>query len=190
MHWKEKVGILEKNDDFDVAIFFMQEVVKDNPNEVDAYIFILFRLMYCIIENSCHFANVSKTPVNDIKKEYYSNKEEHYHDLYLEYFAQGIARFSENAAFLFYGAHTAAMAGMLSSEYVGGDEMLINTMMEKAAFIDPHNLVYQWQFYPFFCEVGLQDTKLLSYVHSVLNQDSSIWRELHGKGRSVSICTV
>jgi hypothetical protein len=183
MNWKEKLYILEKNDDFDVAIFFMQRIIRDHPEDVDAYIFILFRLMYCIIENSCHFANISQTPVSDIKKQYYSEKEEDYHDLYLEYFAQGNEKFSENPEFLFYAAHTAAMACGLSFIYAGVDDVFINKMMEKAALLDPHNMVYQWQFYPAFCrDNDLQDQKLLDYAQSVLDQNSPIWQELHQKG--------
>ena len=182
MNWKEQVYILEKNDDFDVAIFFMQQVINERPDDVDAYIFILFRLMYCIIENSCHFANVSQTPVSEIKKQYYREKEGHYQDLYLKYFAVGNEKFPANAEFLFYAAHTAAMACALSFIYAGVDEVFIKKMMEKAAFIDPHNLVYQWQFYPSFYDKTVENLKLLDYACNVLDRGSPIWQELQSKG--------
>lgn len=60
MNWKEKLSILEQHDDFDIAIFYMQEVIKAHPDDVGAYIYMLFRLMDTIVEHACYFSNVSK----------------------------------------------------------------------------------------------------------------------------------
>ncbi len=68
MSWKEKLAILEHNGDFDIAIFFMQKVIRENPDEVDTYIYMLFRLMDTIVEHSCYFSNLSISPVSEIKK--------------------------------------------------------------------------------------------------------------------------
>lgn len=76
------------------------------------------------------------------------------------------------------------MAGMLSFLHAGIDDNVINQMIEKAALLDPQNMVYRWQFYPAFRQGDKdgQDHKLLDYAHSVLDQSSPIWRELHQMG--------
>jgi hypothetical protein len=182
MYWKEKVEILEQQDDFDVAVFFMQQIIREDSNNVDAYIFILYRLMYCIIENSCHFANVSKTSVSDIKRQYYDEKESHYQDLYLKYFAQGYEKFSENPEFLFYVAHTAAMACGLSSLYAGIDDVFINKMMDKAALLEPHNAVYQWHLHCQSIKQKVNEQRVSDYVQSIFDVASPLQNELRGKG--------
>jgi len=143
MHWKEKLTILEKHDDFDVAIFFLESVIKDHPNDVDAYIFILFRLMDTIVEHACHFSNVSQTPVSDIKKEYYDSKEDCYEVLAKKYFVEGYEKFSENAQFLFYVGMTAVM----SEWYFGIDRKDYERMLDKAMLLEPDNLLYQEPYY-------------------------------------------
>ena len=42
MNWKEKVYILEQNHDFDVAIFFMRQIIQEYAEDVDAYICLHF----------------------------------------------------------------------------------------------------------------------------------------------------
>ena len=177
MNWKEKVYILEKNDDFDVAIFFLKQVIKENPSEVDAYIFILFRLMYCIIENSCYFANVSKTLVSEIKKEYYREKKGDYQDLLFKYFAEGYEKFSDNADFLFYTAEIACISAALSDIHMGIDAEFINQMMEKAALLDPKNPVFQRQYYTNLSKNNPDDQELLRYKQNVFDKTSLIHQE-------------
>jgi len=182
MHWKEKVYILEKNDDFDVAIFFMQQIVENNPDDVDAYIFLLFRLMYSIIEHSCHFANVSQTPVSDIKKQYYDEKEGYYEDLLLTYFAKGYEKFSENAEFLFYTAEIACISNAMSDIYMGLDGESINKMMDKAALLDPENPVFKLRYYSAISKKNPNDPELLLYKQSIFDETSLLRQEFKKKG--------
>ena len=70
MNWKDKLKILEQNEDFDVAIFFMRQIIQEHAEDVDAYICLLFRLMYTIVEGPCYFSNISKSKVSDIKQQY------------------------------------------------------------------------------------------------------------------------
>lgn len=39
MHWKGHVAQLEHEGNFDIAIFLLERVIQEHPNEMDAYIF-------------------------------------------------------------------------------------------------------------------------------------------------------
>lgn len=68
MNWKQQVQLLEQEANFDIAIFLLEKVVKNNPDDVDAYIFLLFRLREMWLEGGVYWCNVSKDPLRDIKK--------------------------------------------------------------------------------------------------------------------------
>jgi hypothetical protein len=179
MHWKEKVRILEQHDDFDVAIFYLEQIIKEHPDHVDAYIFLLFRLMDTIVEHACHFANVSKTPVSDIKKKYYDKKEDCYEVLAQKYFKEGYAKFSENADFLFYVGLTAVM----SEWYFGIDREDYEKMLDKARMLDPDNLIYNYPYYRDLDQATENNKKKIAeYANMILDEKAPIRKALADKG--------
>jgi len=179
MHWKKKVRILEQQDDFDVAIFFLERVIKEHPEDVDAYIFILFRLMDTIVEHACHFSNVSQSPVSDIKKEYYDSKEDYYESLAKKYFKEGYAQFSHNADFLFYVGITAVM----SEWYFGIDRKDYEMMLDKAMLLEPDNLIYKYLYYRDLDQTIVNNKReIVEYANSVLSENSPIKKALINKG--------
>lgn len=177
MRWKQQVRILELADDFDIAIFFLQEVIRNNPTDVDAYIFMLFRLMDTIVEQACHFCNVSDTPVSDIKIRYYNAKEKHYEVLAKKYFKDGLAVFSNNHEFLYYVGLTAVM----SPWYFDIDEADYESMIEKACVLDPGNPVYQWHFSELYSRPAT-DPEVIEYATMVLDSNSRFNQILNTKG--------
>ena len=50
MEWKESLRKLERNKQWDEAIEFMQEVIAQNQDDMDAYIAINYLLMNLIVE--------------------------------------------------------------------------------------------------------------------------------------------
>lgn len=179
MNWKEKVGILEKNDDFDVAIFFLERVIKDNSNDVDAYIFLLFRLMDTIVEHQCYFANVSRTPVSDIKSSYYDSKENYYESLAKRYFREGYAKFLQNADFLYYVGFTAAM----SEWYFGIDKEDYVNMLNQAMALEPDNLLYRdTYFINLDLTIASNKKEAEEYAKVVLIEDSPLRKAVADKG--------
>jgi hypothetical protein len=179
MHWKEKVRILEQRDDFDVAVFFLERVIKEHPDDVDAYIFMLFRLMDTIVEHACHFANISRTPVSDVKKKYYDSKEDEYKVLAKKYFKEGYGKFSENAAFLFYVGVTAAM----SEWYFGIDTQAYERMLDKALLLDPDNFLYRSIYYRALDQkIECNKKAVVEYAQAVLSENSSIKQIVANKG--------
>jgi len=179
MHWKQKVRILEQHDDFDVAIFYLGQVIKEHPDDVDAYIFMLFRLMDTIVEHACHFANVSKTPVSDIKKKYYDSREDEYEVLAKKYFREGYAKFSENADFLFYVGLTAVM----SEWYFNIDVPDYERMLDKARMLDPDNLIYNYSYYRDLDQTTESNkTEIIAYAKMILDENAPIRKVLADKG--------
>jgi hypothetical protein len=179
MNWKEQVSILEKNEDFDVAIFFMEKVIKENPDNVDAYIFILFRLMYTIVEHGCYFSNISLSEVRGVKKQYYDAKEDHYELLAKKYFQECIEKFSDNAEFLYYVGFTAAM----SEWYFGISMDDYRAMLDRAMLLEPNNLIYQHTYYIRLDE-GIESNRqeAQDYARIILQNNSSIKEPLTQKG--------
>jgi len=185
MIWKEKVKILEQHDDFDVAVFFLEQVIKENPDDVDAYIFMLFRLMDTIVEHACHFSNVSRTPVSDIKSKYYDTKEDYYESLAKRYFKEGYAKFSDNAEFLFYVGITAAM----SEWYFGIETQDYERMLDKALLLDPDNFLYKSLYYKGL-DMKRESNKeeVVKYAQEVLYHESRIKNIVADKGAAGECC--
>ena len=50
MAWKERLRDLETQKLWEQAINFMEQVVKDNTDDVDAYTYIIFLLMNILVE--------------------------------------------------------------------------------------------------------------------------------------------
>lgn len=179
MNWKDTLKILEQNEEFDVAIFFMRKVIQEDPEDVDAYIYILFRLMYIIVEGSCYFSNVSRTETRYIKQQYYDSKDHEYGLLALQYFQEGYIKFSENAEFLFYIGVTAVM----SEWHFGIDVKDYDAMLKKAITLEPYNPLYQRSYY---IELDRNDDnnkqKIITYAELVLCEYSPIKKILQSKG--------
>jgi len=45
MEWKEHLRTLERAKEWDLAIVLMEDIIKQNPNDMDAYIFMNYLLM-------------------------------------------------------------------------------------------------------------------------------------------------
>jgi hypothetical protein len=65
MNWKEEVAQLEREGSFDIAIFVLEKEIKEHPNNMDAYIFLLYRFMDLYIRGS---AQKNKVRVLQCKK--------------------------------------------------------------------------------------------------------------------------
>lgn len=179
MNWKEQLSILETNEDFDVAIFFMEKVIKENPDNVDAYIFMLFRLMYTIVEHSCYFSNISSSEVRSIKKQYYDVKEDYYEMLAHKYFKEGFEKFSENPDFLYYVGFTAAM----SEWYFDINREDYVNMLNKAMALEPDNLLYKdTYFINLDLTIACNKKEAEKYAKVVLSKDSPLTRAVVDKG--------
>lgn len=105
MSWREQVRLLEKEGSFDIAIYVLEKQIKKNPNEKDAYIMLLYRLMDSILENPCYWRNISKDPLREIKEEYYEDKNRYDYNKRVEkIFTTSYEKFSNDTEYLYYAA--------------------------------------------------------------------------------------
>ena len=163
MDWKEQLAILEHTKQWDNAIDFMKIVVKDNPDDIDAYLFMNYLLINLLVEEEYNFAK---------NHDYYAQLAKHYFD-------ESNAKFSENPAYLYYSARMAVM----SPWYFNIDSNDIENMMQKAMKLAPDNLVYKWRYY-FDLEDNYSQNKdeIVTYSKLILSEDSLIQKELKTKG--------
>ena len=162
MEWKIQLHKLEKAKQWDKAITFMQEVIRQNPDDVDAYLFMEYLLMNLLVE-----------------EDYDRSQENCYERLALKYFEEGCAKFSDNAEFLYY---TGRMAYM-SEWYFDIEFEDADAMIEKAMRLDPDNPVYQWDYYCFLDKSIYENRKKIKkYAQMVLAEDSPVKKILEDKG--------
>lgn len=162
MNWKEKLRILEQNKDWDSAIEFMQKIIAENQNNIDAYLSINYLLMNLLVE-----------------EDHDESKHNYYENLCKYYFNESYKRFSNNPEYLYFTAKTAFMSEwFFGIEYEQAEEML-----NRALELEPNNLLYQWNLY------GSQsyrntfpNDKLIIYCKMVFQIDSPIQKILKNKG--------
>jgi len=102
MNWREQVVQLECEGNFDIAVFLLEKIIKENPDEMDAYIILLYRFMDSFLENTCYWAN-SQDPLKVIKEEYCEAKIwQDYRQKAQKCLDESYARFSNNTEYLYY----------------------------------------------------------------------------------------
>lgn len=164
MTWKEVLRQLEYKKDWDTAIEYMQHVIQENPNNMDAYMHMNFLLMNLLVEEDHHHLQ------HDF--EYYITLAKHY-------FNESYQKYSENAEYLFYTALTAVM-----SEWYWGIEVKdYEDMFKKAMQLEPYNLVYRRDR---IIHLNHKDPsnyeELKAYYQLVLDENSNLHKTLASKG--------
>ncbi len=136
--WKKQLEEFEQQEQWKAAIELMQQVVKDNLDDVEAYVRIIYLLHNVVLEV---YTEVKKAQgINDDKIE----------TLLKHYFSEGNRKFAENAEYLFF-------IGMIThiAEWYFGIEESINLPMEKhfatkmqkkASDFEPENKLYKWAY--------------------------------------------
>lgn len=164
MTWKEVLRQLEHKQDWDTAIEYMQHVIQENSNDMDAYIYMNYLLMNLIVEED---------------HSHLQRNFEYYTKLAKEYYDASYAKYSEDAEFLFYTALTAVM-----SEWYWEIEVEdYDRMFEKAIQLDPYNLVYRRDR---IIRLNHKDPanykELKKYYELVLDESSDLNKTLRSKG--------
>ena len=83
----------EQQKEWDTAIQYMESVIDQHPNDMDAYLSINYLLMNLLVE-----------------EDYNSEKHDYYAALLKKYFDISYAKFSDNPEYLYYSARIAAMS--------------------------------------------------------------------------------
>ncbi|MGB8467995.1 MAG: hypothetical protein WCE21_03235 [Candidatus Babeliales bacterium] len=164
MHWKEHLDRLEQEKQWDEAIAFMQQFIQENPNNMDAYMFMNYLIMNFIVEEDCDW-NDQPT----VKR---------YATLAKWYFDESYAKFSNNAEYLYITAKTAVM----SEWFFGIDVTDYYRMFAKAHELEPDNIMYQEQYWYNVSDKNPADKALIAHAKLVLSDNSPIKIQLKDKG--------
>lgn len=161
MDWKIQLEALENAKEWDSSIMLMEDVIRKNPNDMDAYMFLNFRLMYLLVE-----------------EDYDNTKHDYYVGLLKEYFNVSYPMFYNDPYYLYYVGKTAVM----SPWYLGITAKDIDNMLDKALLLDVRNPIFQW---PHYCIIGCnnpKDVALLAYADQVFDEHSILVRTLRTHG--------
>jgi len=161
MNWKKHLRELEKQKKWDEAITFMHEVIEENPDDKDAYIFMNYLLMNILGYEDCDDIQFKK-----------------YRTLTKFYFDMSYAKFSEDPEYLYITGNTAVMGewhfGIEQEDYLA--------MIEKAHKLEPDNPLYNENYYYKLRRENPSHPKLIAYAKLLLRKDSPIEKQLSTKG--------
>ncbi len=138
--WKEQLNRYEVSKDWACAIKLMKKVIRKNPNDIDAYLFMCYLLINILAEENY-----------DVKKR------DWYAQLLKKYYYDSYAKFNQNPEYLFYIGKMACMAEW----YFDSDMESLQSMMKKAAYLDPNNPLYQWAH---FMDFGIDIKETSNYA--------------------------
>ena len=161
MDWKLQLLELEKQKKWDEAIELMQNVIKANPEDMDAYINMNYLLMNLLVEEDCD-----------------PSKQEDCETLLKWYFDESYTKFSNNAEYLYFMGRTAVMGEW----FFGIDQEDYEAMIEKAKILEPENLIYKESYYWELSHENPLDPELIAYAKWVVKHNSPIRQYLSAKG--------
>ena len=161
MNWKKHLRELEKSRQWDKAIEFMQGVIKENPNDKDAYVFMNYLLMNLLGE-----------------EDYDDSKEATYMNLAKWYFDESYAKYSEDPEFLYLMGRTAVMGEW----FFGIEQKDYEMMIEKAHKLEPENPIYNEDYYYKLRRENPSHPELISYAKLLMRKNSPIEKQLESKG--------
>lgn len=161
MNWKVQLKRYEQQKDWDSAIKLMQKYIKDNNQDLDAYLCMNYLLMNLLVE-----------------EDYDVKKQDYYAELLKKYFLESFSKFSHNPDYLFYTGITAH----LSEWYFDIDIEAAKTMLKDAFFLEPRNIIYEWGYY-YYVEVNDESSKLkvVNCSKEILN-NNTLQESLTSKG--------
>ena len=162
MTWQECLKELEDQKQWEDAIYYMEDIIEENPDDMQAYIFMEYLVMNLLVE-----------------EDYDRSKSGYYESLTLKYFKEGYSKFSHNPGFLYYTGIIACM----SEWYFGIEIEEAEEMRKKAYLLDPHNIVYQWKSVEDVSISNITNVKKVTeYAKMILHDNAFLWHELEKKG--------
>jgi len=161
MEWKKQLNALEKAKEWDFAIELMENVIKQNPNDMDAYIFMNYLLMNLLVE-----------------EDYDESKQDHYIALATRYFRESYAKFSDNLEYLYYTGITAVM----SEWFFGLSTEQRNDILDKAKTQNPDFPPVKFEYYWNVFEKDRNNKEALNYARITLSKNSPLKKVLSPMG--------
>ncbi len=161
MNWKKQLSKFEESKDWISSINFIQRIIENDSNNLDAYLSMNYLLMNLLVE-----------------EQYDIDDHDYYAGLLKKYFIESYAKFSNNAEYLFYIGKIAC----ISEWYFDIDIEEAKSMVKKASQLEPNNFLYKWADYDDldFCKSG-DKNKMIVYAKQALSHPE-VKRNLESKG--------
>jgi len=154
MTWQKQLRTLEQHKEWDIAIEFMRDIVKENPDSLDAYLSICYLLMNLLVE-----------------EDYDDTKHDWYEHLAKKYYDESYQKFSHDPKYLFYIGKIAVM----SEWFFGIDTPDYEKMLLDAIRLEPDNMLYMSSYYIMLDKQNPENRKkICEYAKAVLASDSPI----------------
>lgn len=138
MNWKEQLGKFEKLFGFhkrinwEPAIVLTQKTIVDDPNNVEAYIRLIYLLHNILVE-----------------EEYPKSEKDRLAELLKKYFNESNEKFCENSEYLFFIGKVLYIAEWyfgIDDDLKPVEEKLAFKMQKKAFVKEPENVLFEWAY--------------------------------------------
>lgn len=163
MNWKKHLIKLEHSKDYKLAVELIQNVIKDNPNDIEAYIRAIYLLHNILVE-----------------EDYPESEHDFLASLLKSYFDISYRKFSDNTEYLFFVGKILYIEEWyfgLNDDVKPIEQSLAFQMQKKAHEMVKGNALYEWAY-----RFSLGD-KLAAYLaEQILLHDKATLEWLKSKG--------
>lgn len=164
MNWKQYLRQLEQEEKFEEAIVFMNMIIKENPDDVDCSIFMLYFLADLVMEPHARMTN-NKGIRHYWNEEYRALGKKYFHEAYIKFAHHSNEK--TRCDFLYYAGITSVFGAQVFDIPEEQADMMIATAQHE----QPNNPIYH---------LGQPGNKELA--QQLLDPHSSIRRTLSTKG--------
>lgn len=166
MNWKKQLQDLEQAKDWNAAITFMESLIDEHPENMEAYLCMNYLLANLITDER-------DWDIND------EDKFNFFTHLFKKYFDESYIKFSDNAEYLFFTAQTYSIVDWC----VGKGNKDYMPLFEKAIALDPDNLFYKQVYLQhIWGSSPMKEPRDIEFAKKVLAQDPSIKKIFDEKG--------
>jgi hypothetical protein len=163
MNWKKQLLDLENSKDYKPAINLIQNVIKDNPEDVEAYIRGIYLLHNILVEED--YTNLEHDSLASLLK---------------SFFDTSYNKFSKNAEYLFFIGKILYIAEWyfgLDDDFKPTEEKQAFQMQSKAHEMESDNILYEWAY-----KFSLGEKSASNLAEQILTKDKTKLEWLESKG--------
>lgn len=132
MDWRKQLEEYEQTNNWEPAIVLIQKIIADNPNNVEAYIRLIYLLHNILVE-----------------EEYSKSEKDRLAELLKKYFNESNEKFCENSEYLFFIGKILYIAEWyfgIDDDLKPVEKKLAFKMQKKAFEKEPENVLFEWAY--------------------------------------------
>lgn len=165
--WKNSLEQYEEAKNWKLSIQFLEQVIHENPNLIEAYIRIIYLLHHVLLEE-----NGEDQGLDDSMLE---KKLEHY-------FNTAQIKFIDNAEYLFFVGKIMHVAEWYFGKNTDAVAKLALSMQKKASEIEHSNILYKWSYLYSMSKPGTFTQQKATLAQQILYKSPYIIDWLKSKG--------